>query len=103
MQIRKQFGLAFYSIDISESEPHNPYASFEALSKITWPKKEYSLHKIPPQDPKPAQQALVAALKADVKEYVNQTISADKTAIPSDWCTYCAHRGMCVDPFLVGE
>lgn len=103
MQIRKQFGLAFYSIDISESEPHNPYASFESLSKTTWPKKEYSLHKLPPQNPKPAQQVLADELRADAKEYINQTISTDKTAIPSSWCTYCVHRGMCVEPFFVGE
>ncbi|MCF0133707.1 MAG: hypothetical protein HUJ72_07555, partial [Blautia sp.] len=103
MQIRKQFGLAKYVIDISEAEVKNPYTKFESLTTTAWPNKEYSLHKLPPQDPSPAQQGLADALRSDTKEYVNQTLNADKTAIPSDWCTYCVHRGMCMEPFLMGE
>lgn len=103
MQIRKQFGLAKYIIDISETETKNPYAKFETLTTTVWPKKEYSLHKLPPQNPQPAQQTLADALRAEARDYVNQTINTDKTAIPSDWCTYCVHRGMCVEPFLIGE
>lgn len=103
MQIRKQFGLAKYIIDISEVEIKNPYAKFDSLATTSWPKKEYSLHKLPPQNPQPAQQPLADALRSEARDYVNQTISTDKTAIPSDWCTYCVHRGMCMEPFLVGE
>lgn len=103
MQIRKQFGLAKYIIDISEVEIKNPYAKFDSLATTSWPKKKYSLHKLPPQNPQPAQQPLVDALRSEARDYVNQTISTDKTAIPSDWCTYCVHRGMCMEPFLVGE
>lgn len=103
MQIRKQFGLAKYIIDISEVEIKNPYAKFDSLATTSWPKKEYSLHKLPPQNPQPAQQLLADALSAEARDYVNQTISTDKTAIPSAWCTYCVHRGMCMEPFLVGE
>ena len=103
MQIRKQFGLAKYVIDISEAETKNPYTKFEALATTSWPQKEYSLHKLPAQNPRPAQQGLADALRTDAKNYVNQTISTDKTAIPSDWCTYCVHRGMCMEPFLIGE
>lgn len=103
MQIRKQFGLAKYIIDISEGEIHNPYATFDTLATASWPKKEYSLHKLPPQNPQPAQQSLVDALRSEARDYINQTLSTDKTAIPSDWCTYCVHRGMCMEPFLVGE
>lgn len=103
MQIRKQFGLAKYIIDISENEIKNPYAKFESLTTTVWPKKEYSLHKLPPQNPQPAQQTLADALRAEARDYINQTITTDKTAIPSDWCTYCVHRGMCVEPFLIGE
>lgn len=103
MQIRKQFGLAKYIIDISEVEIKNPYAKFDSLATTSWPKKEYSLHKLPPQNPQPAQQPLADTLRSEARDYVNQTISTDKTAIPSDWCTYCVHRGMCMEPFLVGE
>lgn len=103
MQIRKQFGLAKYIIDISEVEIKNPYTKFDSLATTSWPKKEYSLHKLPAQNPPPAQQSLADALSSEALDYVNQTISTDKTAIPSDWCTYCVHRGMCMEPFLVGE
>ena len=103
MQIRKQFGLAKYVIDISDTETKNPYEKFEALATTAWPKKEYSLHKLPPQNHRPDQKSLVDDLRNEVKNYVNQTQSTDKTAIPSDWCTYCVHRGMCMEPYLVGE
>lgn len=103
MQIRKRFGLAKYIIDISETETKNPYAKFESLTTTVWPKKEYSLHKLPLQNPQPAQQTLADALRAEARDYVNQNINTDKTAIPSDWCTYCVHRGMCVEPFLIGK
>lgn len=103
MEIRKQFGLAKYIIDISENEIKNPYIKFESLTTTTWPKKEYSLHKLPSQHPSAAQQGLADALRTETRDYINQTISQDKAAIPSEWCTYCVHRGMCVEPFLIGE
>ena len=37
MQIRKQFGLAKYIIDISEVEIKNPYTKFDSLATTSWP------------------------------------------------------------------
>ena len=103
MLIRKQFGLAKYVVDISEKEIKNPYKSFEALTSTEWPQKEYSLHKLPPQNYRPEQQVLADTLRNEARDYVNQTHGFDKTAIPSEWCTYCVHRGMCMEPFLAGD
>ena len=103
MLIRKQFGLAKYVIDISETEIKNPFDSFEGLTSVIWPQKEYSLHRLPWQNYHPVQQALVDSLRKETKDYVNQTHDSDKTAIPSEWCVYCVHRGMCIEPFLAGN
>ena len=103
MSIRKQFGLAKFVVDISEKEIKNPFKSFESLTSSTWPQKEYSLHKLPPKNYRPDQQVLVDTLRRDTRDYINQTYGPDKTAIPSEWCTYCVHRGMCMEPFLAGN
>lgn len=99
MQIRKLFGSAKFVVDISEVERKNPYAAFEQLAVRNGWKKEYSLHKLP----KPDVQPITDTLRGEAKQYINQTCGKDKTAIPSDWCTYCVHRGNCMESFLRSE
>lgn len=99
MQMRKLFGAALFSVDVSEVERKNPYGEFEGLTKREGWEKIYSLHKLP----KPDDQALANVLRGEAKEYINQTCRKDKTAIPSDWCTYCVHRGNCMESFLRSE
>lgn len=99
MQMRKLFGSALFSVDISEVERKNPYGEFEKITKKEGWKKIYPLHKLP----KPEDQALANTLRGEAKEYINQTRGKSKTAIPSDWCTYCVHRGNCMESFLLSE
>lgn len=99
MQMRKLFGAALFSVDVSEVERKNPYAEFEAIAKREGWKKTYPLHRLP----KPEEQEQADILRAAAKQYINQTCGKDKTAIPSDWCTYCVHRGNCMESFLRGE
>lgn len=99
MQIRKRFGSAKYIVDISEVERKNPYAGFEQLAVNNGWKKEYSLHKLPLPDAQP----LADILRGETKKYINQTCEKNKTAIPSDWCLYCVHRGNCMESFLRSE
>ena len=99
MQMRKLFGAALFSVDVSEVERKNPYAEFEAIAKREGWKKTYPLHSLP----KPEDQEKADILRAAAKQYINQTCGKDKTAIPSDWCTYCVHRGNCMESFLRGE
>ena len=103
MQIRKLFGAAMFVVDISEVERRNPYASFDALASRCFPKKKYSLHSLPIAGDASAGQQLVDSLRDDAKSYINQTDENDKTAIPSDWCIYCPHRGTCMESYLTGE
>ncbi|MDD4510044.1 MAG: hypothetical protein PHY23_03925 [Oscillospiraceae bacterium] len=99
MQMRKLFGSAKFVVDISEVERKNPYSSFEALALRNGWKKEHSLHKLPQPDGNP----LSDVLRDEAKQYVNQVQSKDKTAIPSEWCMYCVHRGICMESFLCSE
>lgn len=99
MRIRKFFGSAKFVVDVSEVERKNPYAEFEQLAVRNGWKKEYSLHKIP----LPEAQPLADTLRGEAKLYINQTCGKDKTSIPSDWCTYCVHRGNCMESFLRSE
>ena len=99
MQMRKLFGAALFSVDVSEVEKKNPYDQFESLTKREGWKKIYSLHKLP----KPDNQVLADSLRGEAKEYINQTCGKDKAAISSDWCTYCVHRGNCMESFLRSE
>ena len=103
MQIRKLFGTAKFVVDISEVECKNPYSRFESLAYRNYPKKEYSLHKLPKPDYQPKDKPLADELRNEAKQYINQTNDKNKTAIPSDWCTYCVHRGTCMEPYLAGE
>lgn len=99
MQMRKLFGAALFSVDVSEVEKKNPYNRFESLAKREGWKKVYSLHKLP----QTGNQPLADSLRGEAKEYLNQTCGKDKTAIPSDWCAYCVHRGNCMESFLRSE
>lgn len=99
MQMRKLFGAALFSVDVSEVEKKNPYDQFESLTKREGWKKIYSLYKLPKSD----NQVLADSLCGEAKEYINQTCGKDKAAISSDWCTYCVHRGNCMESFLRSE
>lgn len=99
MQMRKLFGTAKFVVDTSEIERKNPYSRFESLAVKNGWRKEYSLHKLPQPEDLP----LSDELRNEVKLYVNQGQGKDKTAIPSDWCTYCVHRGNCMESFLCSE
>ena len=99
MQMRKLFGSAKFVVDISEVERKNPYAEFEKLAVRNGWKKEYSLHSLPLPDVQPA----VDTLRGEARQYINQVLGTDKCAIPSGWCTYCVHRGNCMESFLRGE
>lgn len=99
MQVRKLFGAAKFIVDISEVERKNPYVEFEQLAAKNGWKKEYSLHKLP----QPRVQPIADILCGEAKQYINQTCGKDKTAIPSDWCIYCVHRGNCMESFLSDE
>ncbi len=99
MQMRKLFGAALFSVDVSEVERKNPYGEFEGLTKREGWRKIYPLHKLP----RPEDQALADILRGQAKDYINQTCGKDKTAIPSDWCNYCVHRGNCMESFLRSE
>ncbi|MBQ8514250.1 MAG: hypothetical protein IJ496_02530 [Ruminococcus sp.] len=102
MQMRKQFGAAKFVIDISESERKNPYSSFEDLAVRKYPKKEYSLYKLPESGNKPYEQQ-ARALQDEVKCYISQSKDKGKAAIPSDWCHYCSHKGNCMEFYLTGD
>lgn len=100
MQMRRLFGLARYDIDISDKEPINPYMAFEKMASRKYPKKSYSLHSLPKSDQQPTDVQKADVLREAARQYVNQTKSKDKTAIASEWCTYCVHKGTCMEPFL---
>lgn len=99
MKMRKCFGAALFAVDVSEVERKNPYQEFEALVRREGWKKIYPLHGLP----LPGNQAKADTLRNEAKQYLNQTCRKDKTAIPSDWCIYCVHRGNCMESFLRGE
>lgn len=83
---------------MSEVERKNPYTEFETLTRREGWKKIYPLHKVPKPEDRESD-----ILRAATKQYINQTCAKDKTAIPSDWCTYCVHRGNCMESFLRGD
>ena len=99
MRIRRIFGSAWYSVNISDVEIRHPYSKFEALAQTQYPSKIYSLHKVP----KPESKSKADELCAETRQYLNSTSCKDKNAITSEWCTYCVHRGTCMEPFLVGK
>ena len=96
MKIRKLFGNAYYKMEISDKEPVNPYSAFEGFAERSFPYKVYSLHRIPEASVK----VKADALKKDMSNYLNETFSSDKSAVPSDWCTYCVHSDVCMESYL---
>lgn len=102
MQMRRQFGAAKFVVDISEVERKNPYEGFDALAARKYPQKEYSLHRLP-KESSIQDKDLIDQLRSEAKCYINQTVNKDKSAIPSDWCVYCPHRGVCMESFLAGD
>lgn len=96
MQIRKLFGAAKFVADNSGLENYNPYDQFRNLATQNGMRREYSLHKLPQTGSSP----MADLLRADAKKYINQVQGKEKTAIPGDWCTYCVHRGNCMEPYL---
>ncbi len=66
---------------------------------FTFWKKNYSLHSLPLRE----KQAKADALCNEAMQYLNQTVRKERTAILSDWCIYCVHRGNCMESFLCGE
>ena len=105
MQIRQQFGAAKFRVNISEIEQKNPFPVFEGLTETNYPLKDYPLHKLNKlqNNTTPQNTRVIEALKEETKLYINQTYSNDKTAIPSDWCNYCPHKGTCMEPFIATE
>lgn len=99
MQMRRQFGAAKYVVDISELERQNPYSTFESLAIRKYPRKEYSLYKLP----QTANQPIADQLRDEAKQYINQVNDKDRSAVPSDWCLYCPKRGICMESFLAGD
>lgn len=102
MQTRKLFGNAKFFVDISEVDRKHPYGKFESLTAYKYPSKEYSLTKIPKCKYK-SQERLTNELVDEMKQYINQVNAANKYAIPAEWCTYCVHRGTCMDPYIMGD
>ncbi len=99
--LRTLFGKAKFDIDITESELRHPYKSFEALTYYPKPSvKSYSLHKIPINDRKAQNKALLLRLKGEAQDYLNQKTNSSNSAMSSDWCTFCTHRGKCIEPYL---
>ncbi|MPM92853.1 hypothetical protein SDC9_139989 [bioreactor metagenome] len=103
MNIRRLFGKALFDVDISDIEPTNPYESFEVLAKRQYPRKVYSLNRLPNPDHQSSEKPQADTLRNDAKLYINQTHGNDKAAIPSEWCKFCVHRGVCMESFLLVE
>lgn len=101
MKMRWLFGNAKFEIDISNAEPKNPFEAFESLAKRDNLKKTYSLYNLPQPDQKPTHIEKANALSRETKQYLNQISNAGMAAVPSDWCTYCGNRGLCMASFLM--
>ena len=93
MQARYEFGRAKFVVQIADSEPVNPYPHFEKLSDRQFPQKAYSYSRI-------AKEQKSTDLLDEMKAYLNQTSAQENIAIPSDWCTFCPQKGVCVEAFL---
>jgi len=96
MTIRKLYGNAYYRMEISDKEPVNPYSAFEGFAERSFPYKVYSLHKIP----QASTTDRAVDLKQGMSDYLNETFSSDKSAVASDWCTYCVHSDVCMEAHL---
>ncbi len=96
IKIRNLYGQGKIVIDVSEKEPKNPYAAFEAAAIKNGYKKEYRLHRFRDNAP------IDAKYIADMRRYLNKRIT-DKETVVSDWCTYCSYRNICLEPFIRKE
>jgi hypothetical protein len=92
-QIRKLYGQGKIVVDVSETEPKNPYAAFEAAAVKNGDKKEYRLHRFKDKAP------VEAKYLADLRSYLSKGITNKETVV-SDWCTYCSYRNICLEPFI---
>ena len=92
LSARYAFGKAAFTINISDSEPKNPYLQFEQLADRKFPKKTYSYYNV-------AKERNSSDLLDEMKAYLNQTSAQENIAIPSDWCTFCPQKGVCVEAF----
>ena len=92
----KLYGQGKIVIDISESEPKNPYPAFEAAAVKNGNKKEYKLHRFRDNAP------VDAKYLSDMRSYLSKSIM-DKETVVSDWCTYCSYRNICLEPFIRKE
>jgi hypothetical protein len=90
MDVRVDFGKAYFKIDISAAEPVNPYGIFEGFTSKNGTDKIYSLHVITHK--------YIDAQNSAVREYLNDAVAT--TAIISDWCIFCADKNLCLKPYL---
>lgn len=95
-KIRKLYGQGKIVLDISESEPKNPYVAFEAAATRNGYKKEYRLHQFKDNAP------VSAKYLADMRSYLSKSITEKETVV-SEWCTYCSYRNICLEPFIRKE
>lgn len=105
MAIRKLFGKAMYP---ASDGSINPYPHFAQL--ITQPsgrenKRYCSLHAIPMDNSRKAVRTNpgMQALCGDTAEYLNDSAASDRAAVTSEWCTYCPHRGVCLESYSVSR
>ena len=95
MDIRKLFGKAKFYAPIDKA-PDSPYPAFQKLTGYEQGKVVYSLHKVPGErNPRSIE------LAQDVSDYLHTDMEQD--AIPSEWCGYCANRGVCLAPFAIDK
>ena len=95
MDIRKLFGKAWFSIPTGGA-PQNPYPAFQNLTEYEKGKVIYSLHKVPGErNPRSIE------LAQAVSDYLHKDTERD--AVPSEWCGYCANRGVCLAPFAIDK
>lgn len=90
---RLAFGNATFSVSIVDSEPQNPYQSFEQLAQRQFPRKKYSYFPV-----KSSSRSI--DLQKEMRDYLNNTSAQENITIPSDWCVYCPQKGVCVEAFL---
>lgn len=95
-QIRKLYGQGSIFVDISETEPKNPYPAFEAAAKINGFQKVYKLQQFKDNA------SVAPQYLADMRSYLSKSIT-EKEAVVSDWCTYCSYRNICLEPFIRRE
>jgi hypothetical protein len=94
--IRKLYGQGSIFVDISQSEPKNPYPAFEAAASKNGYQKIYKLHRF-------RDNALVdAPYLADMRSYLSKNITEKETVV-SNWCTYCSYKNICLEPFIRKE